>query len=230
MEGFVCLEKMEKLESFSPGELKLKEFVLKDIEPFPGYYSQTPHVSDVHKPKYVFASVKQGKACYEDEILRAYYAIRDKIKYPFDANFGRFLIFNKFRPCIRIKVNDFEHVPEIIDYFKHEGIEFEPYEKFPATETHIKVRKYNTFIEYDKDIYTGDDPDHYYIHVPVHHKWDDFTRIINSVKNSSNYGSFDAAQTSLYLKNEIVEFIRIYTKSFEKTDFIRLKIDLLKRL
>jgi hypothetical protein len=230
MEGFVCLEKMEKLESFSPDDINFKEFVLKDIEPFPGYYSLTPQASDVQKPKYVFAGLKQGRACYEDEILRAFFAFRNKINYPLDANFGRFLIFNQFKPCIRIKVNDFEHVPEIIEHFKHEDLQFEPYKKFPATDTHIKVRKYNTFVEYEKGIFTGDDSDHYYIHVPVHHKWDDFTKIILTVKNSSNFTQFDAAQTSLYLKNEIVEFVRIYTKTFKREDFLRLKEEILKRI
>ena len=230
MEGFVCLEKIEKLETYAHGDIKLKEFVLKGIDPFPGYYFDTLQNIDDQKPKYVFAGLKQGKTCYEDDILRAFYSFRHKLNYSVEANFGRFRIFNKFRPCIRIKINDFTHVPEIIDRFKIAGVEFEPYEKFPAAETHIKVRKYNTFDEILKDVYTGDDPDHYYIKVPVHLKWDDFATLILSVKNSKEFGLFDAALTSLYLKNEIVEFVRIYTKSFKKNDFSCLKDEILKRM
>jgi hypothetical protein len=230
MEGFVCLEKIEKLETFTHGDIKLKEFVLEGIDPFPGYYCDTPQNYDNQKPKYVFVGLKQGRACYEDEILRAFFSIRGKVSYSFEANFGRFLVFNKFKPCVRIKVKDFIHVPEIIELLKNAGVQFEPYEKFPASETHIKVRKYNTFVEITKGVYTGDDPDHYYIKVPVHLKWDDFETLIHSVKNSMDFGLFDAAQTSLYLKNEIVEFVRIYTKSFKKNDFACLKDEILKRM
>lgn len=230
MKGFVCLEKQEKLIPFTFGDIKLKELVLTDINPFPGYYSETPGDTDGLKPKFVFVAMKQGEGCYEDEVLRATCSIKQKLSFDFDANFGRFLIFNTMKPCIRFKVEDYASVPEIIENFKNEGIRFESAKKVTPYESNIKIRKYLTFKKIEEDIYTADDADHYYLKIPKHLKWKDFVDLILSVRGSGDFGVFDAAQTSLYLKDEIIEFVRIYTKSFKNEDFIILKEELIKRL
>ena len=230
MKGFVCLEKQEKLVPFTFGNVKLKELVLSDVNPFPGYYSETPGDPDGSKPKFLFIAIKQGVGCYEDEVLRATYSLKQKLNFNFEANYGRFLILNTMKPCIRIRVDDYAIVPEIIENFKKEGIIFEPAKKITPYESNIKIRKYLTLKEISEDIFSGDDADHYYIKIPKHLKWKDFVDLITSVRSSGDFGLFDAAQTSLYLKNEIIEFVRIYTKSFKNEDFKVLKEELLKRL
>ena len=230
MKGFVCLEKQEKLIPFNFGDVKLKELVLTDANPFPGYYSETPGDPDSSKPKFVFVAMKQGKGCYEDDVLRATYSLKQKLNFDFDANYGRFLIFNNMKPCIRFRVNDYANVPEIIENFKNEGINFEPTKKVTPYDSNIKIRKYLTLTEIEKDIFSGDESDHYFIRIPKHLKWKEFVKLILSVRSSGDFGLFDAAQTSLYLKDEIIEFVRIYTKSFKDKDFKILKEELLKRL
>lgn len=230
MKGFVCLEKQEKLIPFTFGDIKLKELVLTDSNPFPGYYSETPGDPDGSKPKYVFVAMKQGKGCYEDDVLRATCSIKKKLNFDFEANYGRFLIFNSMKPCIRFKVSDYANVPEIIEHFIVEGIQFEPAKKVSPYESNIKIRKYLTFNKIEEDIYSGDEKNHYFIRIPKHLKWKDFVELIISVRSSGDFGLFDAAQTSLYLKDEILEFVRIYTKSFNDEDFKVLKEELLKRL
>ena len=230
MKGFVCLEKQEKLIPFKFADIKLKELVLTDSNPFPGYYSEIPGDPDASKPKFVFVAIKQGKGCYEDEVLRATWTIKKKLKYDFDANYGRFLIFNNMKPCIRIKIKDYANVPEIIENLKNEGIKLEAAKKVSPYESNIKIRKYLTFKEIDEDIYTADDDYHYYIKISKHLKWKDFVDLIMSVRNSGDFGVFDAAQTSLYLKDEIIEFVRIYTKSFKDKDLKILKEQIQKRV
>ena len=89
------------------GGKKIKELVLTDVDPFPGYYSETPG-SDSLKPKMVFVAMKQVGGMYEDLILRAGLSIKEKANYKFEVNYGRFLLFNKMKPCVRIKIDDFE--------------------------------------------------------------------------------------------------------------------------
>lgn len=227
MEGFVCLEKQEKLEQLKIDNIKFKELVLSDTNPFPGYYSETPG-DELNKPKYAFAVIKQGEGCYEDLVLRAFYKIQKMLNYKFDANYGRITLHNKTQPCIRFKINDFLKVPELISLFIKEGIVFKNSEKISPYDSNIKIRKFMTFTNYAKDIYTGDKKNHYYIKVNKKQKWNNFAKLILSIKGSKEFGTFDAAQTSLYIKNEIIEFVRIYTKSFQKDDFLKLKDEILK--
>jgi len=227
MEGIVCLEKQEKLEQLKIDGIKFKELVLSDTNPFPGYYSERPG-DDINKPKYAFAIIKQGEGCYEDLVLRAFYKIQKNVKYKFDANYGRISILNKVKPCIRFTINDFTKVPELISLFKNEAIEFQKSEKVSSYDSNIKIRKFMTFKDYAENIFTGDKADHYYIKVHSKQKWDDFAKTILSLKATKEFGTFDAAQTSLYVKNGIVEFVRIYTKSFKKEDFIKLRDEILK--
>jgi len=227
MEGIVCLEKQESLEQIKIDGIKFKELVLSDTNPFPGYYSEKPG-EDINKPKYAFGIIKQGEGCYEDLVLRAFYKIQKAVDYEFDANYGRISLHNRTQPCIRFKINDFSKVSELISLFKNEGIVFHSSEKVSPYNSNIKIRKFMTFRDYAKDIFTGDKENHYYIKVHKKQKWDDFAKLILSIKGSKEFGTFDAAQTSLYVKGGIVEFVRIYTKSFQKEDFIKLKNEILK--
>lgn len=228
MKGFVCLEKQEKLELLQIENIKFKELVLSDIDPFPGYYHDTHMIDDASKPKYAFVILKQNSGCYEDFILRAFYKIKNKTDYDFDASYGRISIQNKAKPCIRLKVSDYNKVTELISLFKEEGVIFEKTTKISSYQSNIKIRKFMTFTTYADDIYTGDKKNHYYIKIPTKQKWNDFAKTILSIKGSKEFGTFDAAQTSLYAKDEIIEFIRIYTTTFHKEDFIKLKDEILK--
>lgn len=229
MRGIVCLEKQERLELLKIEGIKFKELVLSDTNPFPGYYSVTPGNENI-KPKYVFAIIKQGKGCYEDLVLRLFYKIQKEVNFSFDASYGRITIHNKTKPCIRFSINDFSKVTNLISLFKAGGIEFQKSEKVTPYDSNIKIRKFINFKDFAKDIYIGDKQDHYYIKVPYKQKWDKFAKTIMSIKATKDFKTFDAAQTSLYTENEIIEFIRIYTKSFEKEDFIRLKEEILKHI
>lgn len=227
MKGIVCLEKQEHLEKLEIEGVKFKELILSDTNPFPGYYSETPG-DETNKPKYVFAIIKQGKGCYEDLVLRVFYKTKKEVDYNFDANFGRISILNKIKPCIRFTINDFSKIPELISLFKKGGIEFQKTEKLHPYESNIKIRKYMTFTPFAEDVYKGEKANHYYIKVHSKQKWDDFAKTILSIKATKEFGTFDAAQTSLYIKDGIEEFVRIYTKSLKKDDFIKLKNEILK--
>lgn len=217
MEGFACLEKQEKL---ALPNIKTKEFILTDLSPFPGYYSVTPGENS-DKPQYVFIILKQGEGCYEDMVLRASCKLKKDID--FHANYCRLSILNKKVPAIRLKVNNLMDLPEILDKLKETGMTFESRTDVKPFESIIKIRKYVDLKEITAGVYSGQDADHYYLQVSAKAKWEDFYKMVQSVRGSGDYNSFDAAQLSLYRKNDIVEFIRIYTKSFNKEDFVKMR-------
>ncbi|MCF6365613.1 MAG: hypothetical protein L3J35_05360 [Bacteroidales bacterium] len=230
MEGFICLEKQERLVQFETGGKKMKELILSDANPYPGYYSETPADTQATKPKYIFAAMKQGDGCYEDIVLRAGFNLKNKVDYEFEANYGRISLFNKTKPCVRIKIDDLSKVPELIKLLKEEGIQFQPAEKVSPYDSIIRIRKHMSFNKLAEDVYSGDKENHYYIQVSEKLEWKDFEKLILSIKSSGDFGIFDAAQTSLYQKDEIIEFVRIYTKSFKTEDFVKLKDEICKRI
>lgn len=218
MEGFACLEKQEKLALYTEGG-KLKELVLQDVDPYPGYYSETPGIADTGKPKYIFAILKQSEGCYEDFVLRAACKLRNIVDYEFEMNYGRLSVLNKHLPCVRFKLYDLSKTLDLLEKLKAEEIEFEKSFFLKPYKSVIKVRKYLTLTEYTKNIYAGTHINHYYFAVPEKLKWSDFVEMIVSIRGSGEFNSFDAAQISLYGKNDIKEFIRIYTEDFSKEDF-----------
>ncbi len=229
MKGIVCLEKQESLELLKIEGVKFKELILSDTNPFPGYYSIIPG-EEKNKPKYAFALIKQGEGCYEDKVLRTFYKIKKEVDFNFDANYGRITIHNKTKPCIRFTINDFSKVQELILLFKNEGIKFQKSENVNTYKSNIKIRKFISFKEFAENIYTGNKENHYYIKVNRKQKWDEFAKTILSIKATKEFKTFDAAQTSLYTENEIIEFVRIYTESFKKEDFIKLRNEIIKHI
>lgn len=229
MEGFACIEKQEKLSLLQLENHKFKELVLSDTDPYPGYYSLTPVASELAKPKYVFITMKQGEGCYEDLVLRAACNVKKITDFDFDANYGRISLQNKILPSLRFKIEDLSKVPELLELFKKEGLKFQSSVKTSPYISTIRVRKFMNFSQYAKGIYSGDKQDHYYIQVPRKLEWNEFAKIIPAVKSSGTFGIFDAALTSLYLQDEIIEFVRIFTKSFKESDFVKLRDEILKQ-
>lgn len=228
MKGFACLKKQETLKLFETGDEKNNDLILNDIDPFPGYYSETPGDNIAEKPKLVFLVLNRNEICNEDAILRISYNHKDELEYDFEANFGRLTLHNKTYPCIRILTEDLSMVPDLLEKFKSQGLVFEKAKEVKSYSSYIEVRKYIDLEKFDENVYKGSDANHYYLEVSKKLKWTDFVKLIMSIKGSREYKSFDAAQISFYLKDKIIEFVRIYTETFEKRDFIKLRNEIEK--
>jgi hypothetical protein len=75
----------------------------------------------------------------------------------------------------------------------------------------IKIRRYFDFEIMAEGIYKDlDKNDNYFIEVPAYMAWDEFEKVTISIRNNSNYKTFDAAQAAIYNKPGIVELVRIF--------------------
>lgn len=226
MKGFACLEKEEKLALY---DFSGNELVLNDETPFPGYYSHVPdEISE--KPRMLFLVLKPSADFIEDKIMRINCKLKTKVDYIFETAFGHLFLYNKEVPCIRLIISDLAKIPDLIKHFKKGGIRFEKAKSLRPFDSFIRIRKYVNTKKLAPGVYKGKQANFYYLEVPKKLDWADFVNMILSIKGSRQFKSFDAAQFSLYRKNKIREFVRIYTKYFTNDDFLDLRAEILKQI
>ena len=223
MEGFACHIKKEQIASYD--ECNKKVMILINEKPFPGYFSCYPHDTS-HVPHMFYIPLKPGSGCVEDKIWRINIELKKENVNCFEATYGHLILFNKETPCIRLDMVDKTGTDNIIERFEKEGVKFQKCKKVESYDSIINVRRFLELQSFLPDVYKEEKEHFYYIEVPGKLKWKNFTEMILSIKGERKFKSFDAAQTSLYRKNEVREFIRIYTTSFEEVDFIELRNEL----
>ena len=79
-------------------------------------------------------------------------------------------------------------------------------------------------------IYKGTKDAHYYIEIPKKLDWNAFYELITSLRGTGNFPSFDAAMISLYTQDSIIEFVRVYSKSCNEDDLLKLKTAIIKHI
>lgn len=226
MEGFAYIEKTEQMSPFVLNNLNFKELVIKDSYSYPGYYSETPGENEKTIPDSLFVVLKNGTPRFDDQILRADSNIRKHVDYYFEINYSRITFLNIVTPCIRIRLKNSEHVPALIEELKNEGFVFEKHQDFKPYLSHIKVSKIIEFEDFTENVYKEKNfKNVYYVKVSKKIDWDSFVKIILSIRGTSQFKSFDAAHMSLYRKNGIQEFVRIYAKDFTIDDFEKFRVE-----
>ena len=228
MEGFACVIKEEKIVSYE--ECTQKALVLKIENPFAGYYSCYPQLGKQNQHQMFFLAIKSIDKCIEDKIWRLNIQFKNEIDYCFEATFGYLSLYNSEISCIGLDMVDVKGIPVLLKKFEEAGVKFLKYKKVEETSSIIHTRRFIDLIELFEDVYKGEQDNYYYIKVSALLSWKKFSEMILSIKGKPQFKSFDAAQMSLYQKSKVTEFIRIYTKSFNKDDLVLLKNELQKQV
>lgn len=210
--GFIV--KKEKLATFA-SEIRYPELVLEDLDPFPGFYDQyfLPANEKEHKPRSVFMILKVFDVCHEDEFIRKTMHLKSVHNIKFDAVPGNLILFNKPVPCIRVFMDDYNELRELINHYKQMGLLFAPHKDVKPYQSLIKLRKYFEMDRMEIGIYhAADQHNTYYIEVPKFMGWDDFEQVSIAIRNNWDHKIYDAAQAAIYEKSGIVDMVRIYDK------------------
>ncbi len=206
------LWKREKLTSFE-WDLPFEEFVLEDICPLPGYYDhfEIPSGRQNMLPSWVFAVLRTGEMCDNDNIIRVTQDIKKSFPVPFDAAEGRILLNNESLPSIRFQLGELGYLPGLLKAYKNRGVLFAANRKIGPVDSLISVVKYFDLELLDEYIYKDNDlRDVYYLELPHKLSWEDFEAVTQSVKNNSEFKVFDAALATLYNKRGVVDLVRIF--------------------
>lgn len=218
--GFIL--KKEKLTTFA-SEVNYPELVLEDLDPFPGFYDQyfVPANENEQKPRSVFMILKVFDVCHEDDFIRMTMHLKREHNIKFDAAPGNLTLLNQPTPCIRVFMDDYNQIRELIDHYKKMGMLFAPTKEVKPYQSLIKLRRYFEMERMDQGIYHDiNQHNTYYLEVPKFLEWNSFEQLTISIRNNWDHKLYDAAQAAIYEKKGIVDMVRIYDK---KTDLANLK-------
>lgn len=179
----------------------------------------------------MYLLIKPFDCCNEEHITRFAARIREKLEQKIDARPGTVNIQNKEYACIRIRTDSTFIVPELVEKFQKEGINFLKKRKIDDTESMIKVQKFFNLKLKDEEVYHNlDDSNIFYLrlHKPV--DWDTFEEGTMRLKNSLQYPGFDAALANIYYQEGFLDFIRIYAPHLTTYDMSQIREKYLKYL
>lgn len=216
------LLKKEKLASLA-SEHTHPELLLESLEPYPGFYEEyfLPTTPREQRPKSVFMVIRNFDVCHEDDFIRMTMHIKRDHHIKFDAALSSIMLFNEPATSIRVNMEDYSQLPELIAHYKQVGVKFHSTKMVKPYQSLIKIRRFFDLEVMAEGIYKdGDKQDTYYLKVPLYMTWDEFEKATIAIRNNFDYKTYDAAQAAIYDKPGIVEMVRIYDR---KADLSKLQ-------
>ncbi|MEN8155666.1 MAG: hypothetical protein ABFS10_01855 [Bacteroidota bacterium] len=230
IEGFTCFE-FDADVSRSPVSGSLDRLVLESSAS-PDYYAKNnfppnqKHLTDRH----LYLLVKNQVICFQDLVLRLTANLRQKQSLAIKVFPGQ-ISFNKHTyQCIRVNVNNRKDLPLLISEFESAGIKFLNDKKVPADNAHVVYKKY---IEYDKVeegvFRDANNRNRYFFSAPHRIDFDQFKAVMDQIKLSCDFNLFDSFLSYLFVKEEVTDFIGIYSKHCDQSRFNDLKEEIHNR-
>ena len=201
-------------------DTKCRALILESLQPYPGYHGTT--IPDMLEPESLFVVTK---AAYSDEeIIRAIQQVKKKFTIPFDAAPGSILFQNKAVDIIRFKGLSYNMISEVVEHFTDAGIAFERAKKMGPYESIIRIGKFFRIRKIADGIYEDMDVSQFfYLQVPSQINWDLFEEMTKNIRYNIETIIFDAAQTSVYDANGLVDFVRIYDTDKDIDNLISIR-------
>lgn len=204
------ITKKEKLSSVEH-DTKTTALVMESLFPFPGYNGTT--VPDRTDPRALFL-VTDGDY-NDDTIIRAVQKVKLDFPHTFDGAPGIIELFNTPSKTIRIKYLAYDLVGSLVEAFEKNGIRFQREKKVSPYTSIIKITKYFQISNNIDGIYNDDNwKGMFYLKIPVKLKWDDFEKISISIKHNVEDNNYDAALTTMYDEEGVLDFVRIYDEQW----------------
>jgi hypothetical protein len=207
-------------------EFRFNELILEDLDPYPGFYDHfhIPLSEDEKKPRSIFALIKEMSFEQMDDFIRMTSTIKENFEPVFDAVMGRLNFQNSLATCVRIYMEDYNALPQLIELYKQNGLQFLPTRSVKPYNTMINLRKFMVLEQIVPTIYRDTElKDTYYFVVDKYVTWPKFEAISLNIRNNNNHKVYDAAQAGYYNKNGIVEMVRIYDQKATLDNLLYLK-------
>jgi len=194
---------------------------------YPGYNGVVPQN---YNPNSIFIITK-GQYLTEEIFIHSQ-KIRNKVDFTFDSAVAHINYQNKKIPAIRIRgVKNYSFIPELINAYVDEGINFEKKKGKEKINTLIQVKK-EFYLEPMENGWYKDLSDNqmFYIEIPNYLQWDDFEKVTMDVKYNNPMLNFDAASSLFYRARKVVFAVRIFKEGLTMDELKLLKDQFLKRL
>ena len=214
-----CIYKKELIttveENILPGT-----FVLKVWKPFPGLRKD---IVIRNIPEFYFLVMVEDYPL--GSIERVSGQINKRYEKGFNAAVGEIIVSGEKFPVIRIK--NFEKkniIQELQIHYLNEGFHFSKERRSIETMGMIKLKKHFSLKEIEPGIYFDKEIEELgYISITCKIEWEKFEEMTRRIKVDVALGVFDAATGVFYIRNEMVNIIRIFNlnRSLENLQLIR---------
>ena len=220
--GYIIKE--ESLASYLEGEF-FKELVLEVKQPYPGYYcSDDLPNSKKSIPSYLFFIIKPFKSFSDSKIIRITQKIKKTFNYEFDACSGMVSLFNINNSSIRIKSNDYKMIPQLIEAYKKNGVEFVKNKKVEQYSSMITINKFFSLIYLKDGVYRSiGEPEFRYTKLPHEIEWDLFYKATKNIKHNYDFKNYDFALAAILGKSGYIDFVRVYSEDYSKINLALLR-------
>ncbi|MBN2663814.1 MAG: hypothetical protein JXR68_09215, partial [Bacteroidales bacterium] len=191
-----------------------------------GYYSRGNFLHDQKKSSdfHLFLIVKKSPACFQDIVIRESLILSRDLKCDIHLGPGQITFENKPTLMVRFKASDASHIDKVVETLNNKGVEFVKNKNIDDFNT---IAFYKKYIEY-KQIYTDIYQDNtvksrYFIKIPGLVSFDEFCKIMKSIKNNTKFHMFEAFFAQLYYHNSMLDFAGIYSKNCQLDKFEEFK-------
>lgn len=200
------ISKKENLASVE-NDTKTNALVLESLFPFPGYNGTT--VPDRTDPKSLFLITNNINS--DDKVIRAIHNVKKKFPIHFDGTPALVNLFNKPTGAIRLKYLPYDKVGILVDAFHDQGIDFIKERKVQEFSSIIRITKYFKINNVVGGIYNDQNwKELFYLEIPMPLRWNSFEKITSGIKHNIDDNNFDAALTTMYDDEGVLDFVRIY--------------------
>ncbi len=227
IETIGIIEKKETLSNVGYSDL-----VLESSHPFPGYHGTT--VPDKDHPQLLFFITKAQYPA--EDIVRISQEIKKKSNIKFDGTPAHVSLPNEeLLPSVRIKgLKDYKQIPELLKHYKEAGVSFASNRKLEPYYGLIRVRKMLMLEDTGEcTLQDSETSEMRFFQLPKKISWDDFEKITMHIKRNIEDPNFDAALATIFRKNGLIDYVRIYDVDcpIDKLNLIRKKyLQEIKRL
>jgi len=224
LEGLSCF-KLELEVEQSPLSESMNCLILES-NPRPVYYSRNnfPPKPEVFTDRHLYLLVKNSVNCFQDIILRNSCRIIKQFDIKMKIFPGSMTFQNKDVQCIRIDVSKIEQLSVLITELEKLGIKLLKNQKVKPYNSFIQYKRYIEYQEIEENVFHDKkNPNRYFFKINKQIEFKEFSEGIIKIKNGCNYHLFDSFLTDIYIKNEMIDFIGIYSKHCDQNRFSELK-------
>ena len=212
MEVFVNLTKNDIVVAIDD-KIVEGSLVFDSLNPFPGYYHETPTSS---RPIYIYMVL--DKQYPLEELLRATQNIEKEYGWDFDAGKGYMTIGSASLNVIRMRhLPAIDLVEKIQEAYLKQEIGFLMNKKLKGKlEARVKIVKFSTLEEVGEGTYISvNEPTFAYVEIPKYLNRKAFSKVSMDVKYNWEGHEFDAARGSFYQNGKLYEVVRIRSNKMD---------------
>ncbi|MEN8224710.1 MAG: hypothetical protein ABFS05_05045 [Bacteroidota bacterium] len=229
IEGLTCFS-FEIPVASSPLSSELNYLILES-DPTPDYYAigNFPPNKKRLLDRHLYLPIKKDMSCFQDVIYRKAIEITQKLGSELSIYAGQMTMQNQYHQCVRLNTRSTDHLPYIIEELKKLGIEFYSNKKLAVYTSFIYYKRYVEYKNLEEGVYQDENnTNRYYFKIQPQIEYKQLKEGMDMIKTNCDFHLFDSFLVNLFYKNEIVDFIGIYSEHCDKGRFGELKQEITK--